>query len=56
MFLTVILALTLITLIVITVTAIVAGGAAFIIVFGDVILCVIILGWIIKRLFKHRKK
>lgn len=32
------------------------GGAAFIIVFGDVIVCLIFIGLIIKWLFKSKKK
>ena len=32
------------------------GGAAFIIIFGDVIVCVAIIIWILKRLFKRKKK
>lgn len=46
----------LITLVFVTVIALSAGGAAFIIIFGDVIVCVIIIAWIIKRLFKRKKK
>lgn len=51
MILFMILALTLILLVAITVIAISVGGAAFIIVFGDVIVCCFIIGWIIKKLF-----
>ena len=32
------------------------GGAAFIIVFGDVIVCLIFIGLIIKCLFRRKKK
>ena len=32
------------------------GGAAFIVVFADVIVCMAIIIWIIKRLFKKKKK
>lgn len=33
-----------------------AGGAAFLLVFGDVIVCILILVWIIKRIFKKKDK
>lgn len=56
MILSTILLLTMIVLMVIGVTFLVTGGAAFIIVFGDVIVCMIFIGWIIKCLFKRRKK
>lgn len=56
MILSTILVLTFIVLMVITVTTLVMGGAAFIIVFGDVIVCMVFIAWIIKRLFKRRKK
>lgn len=42
-------------LMVVTVVALSVGGAAFIVIFGDVIICVFILMWIIKRLWKRRK-
>lgn len=56
MILSTILVITFIVLLAIIVTAIAAGGAAFIIVFGDVIVCTIFIGWIIKHLAKRRKK
>lgn len=56
MILSTILVLTFIVLMVITVTVLITGGAAFIIVFGDVIVCMIFIAWIIKCLFRRKKK
>lgn len=56
MILSTILLLTIIVLAVVGVTFLVTGGAAFIVIFGDVIVCMIFIGWIIKCLFKRRKK
>lgn len=50
-----ILLLTLALLTVVTVLAISAGGAAFIILFGDVIVCMFIIIWVIKRLIKRKR-
>ena len=50
-----ILALTLLILTVITVVAISIGGAGFIIVFGDVIVCIVLIALLIKILTKRRK-
>ena len=47
---------TLLILMVFTILAIGAGGAAFIIVFGDVIVCMALIDWIIKHLFGRKKK
>ena len=47
---------TLLILMVFTLLAIGAGGAAFIIVFGDVIVCMALIVWIIKHLFGRKKK
>lgn len=41
-------------LIIFTVGAVAVGGAAFIIVFGDVIICIAIIAWIIKRIIKKK--
>lgn len=41
-------------LMVVSVIVISVGGAAFIIVFGDIIVCVFILIWIIKKIFKKK--
>lgn len=46
---------TLLVLAVIVVLAIGIGGAAFIIVFGDVIVCILIIVWIMKKILKRRK-
>ena len=46
----------LLILMVFTILAIGAGGAAFIIVFGDVIVCMALIVWIIKHLFGRKKK
>lgn len=54
MFLFIILLLILLILTVITILAISVGGAAFILLFGDVIVCIFIIAWIIKLLAKRR--
>lgn len=48
--------LLLITLILVVITAIVVsiGGAVGIILFGDVIVCIAILVWLMKRVFKKK--
>ena len=40
----------------ITISSIVVGGLAFLLVFGDVILFVLIIVWIVKRLTGKNKK
>lgn len=40
---------------VMTVLAITVGGSIGVIVFGDVIICVLIIVWIIKRIAKKKK-
>lgn len=55
MILTTILLVTFIVLMVTTVIALSVGGAAFILVFGDVIVCMAIIIWIVKRLTKRKK-
>jgi hypothetical protein len=55
MLLFLILALMLIVLTVTVVIAVALGGSAFIIVFGDVIVCIFIIVWIIRRMFRKRK-
>lgn len=52
MILFMILLLTLIFLVVFTVFAVSAGGAIFIIVFGDVIVCAFLIVWMLKHLMK----
>lgn len=47
---------TLFLLMAFTVISIAVGGAAFIIVFADVIVCVAIMVWIVKRLIGRKKK
>ena len=37
-----------------TVFAIAIGGSVFIVVFGDVIVCIFLIVWIIKKLFKKK--
>lgn len=39
-----------------TVFAIAIGGSVFIVVFGDVIVCIFLIVWIIKKLFKKKSK
>lgn len=51
-----ILAIMCIIAMVIGVIVLATGGAAFIIVFGDVIVCLIFIGLIIKCLFGRKKK
>lgn len=55
MILFIILSLMLIALTVITVLAISVGGTVFIVVFGDVIVCGLIIVWVIKHLIKKKK-
>lgn len=55
MILFLILSLILIALIALTIIVLAAGGTAFIVVFGDVIVCIFILAWIIKKIFFKRK-
>lgn len=55
MILFLILSLILITLIALTIIVLAAGGTAFIVVFGDVIVCIFILAWIIKKIFFKKK-
>ena len=50
-----ILLLTLVLLTVFTVAVVSAGGAIFIVLFGDVIVCALIIIWIMKRLITKRK-
>lgn len=47
-----ILALVALFLIIFTVVAVSIGGAAFIIIFGDIIVCIAIIVWIIKKILK----
>ena len=56
MFLFTMLLLIAIVLAVITVIAIVFGGTVFTVVFGDVIVCIFIIVWIMKRLFTKKKR
>ncbi len=51
-----ILLLTIIILLTIVVTAVSIGGSMFIVVFGDVIVCIFLISLIIKHLLKRRKK
>ena len=55
MILFLILSLILIALIALTIIVLSAGGTAFIVVFGDVIVCIFILAWIIKKIFFKKK-
>lgn len=50
-----ILILTIIMLTLITIIAFSMGGTMFILVFGDVIVCIALLIWIIKRLHNRKK-
>ena len=55
MILFLILSLILIALTALTIIVLAAGGTAFIVVFGDVIVCIFILAWIIKKIFFKKK-
>lgn len=48
--------LTIIILLAIVVIAVSVGGSIFIVVFGDVIVCIFLIGLIIKHLRKRKKK
>ena len=39
-----------------TVFAIAIGGSVFIVVFGDMIVCIFLIVWIIKKLFKKKPR
>lgn len=54
MILFMLLALIALVLITVVVTAIGIGGSAFIIIFGDVIVCIAIIIWLISRFFKKK--
>lgn len=56
MILITILALILILLVALVIMAIAVGGSTFIVLFGDVIVCAAIIGWIIYKLAQKRKK
>lgn len=51
-----ILLLTLVVLTIITVVATSIVGAGAIVIFGDVIICALLLVWLIKRLFFKKRK
>lgn len=50
-----ILLLMLILLTVITVLAISIGGSVFVVIFGDVIICIFLIVWLLKRLVTKKK-
>lgn len=50
-----ILAIMLVVLVATAIFILGVGGGAFIIVFADLIVCVLVIVWIIKRLIKRRK-
>ena len=54
MILFIILLLTAVILTVVTVLSLSAGGAAFIVLFGDVIVCIALIVWIMRKIFKRR--
>lgn len=56
MFLFMILLLTILILSIFVVATIALFGAGFIIIFGDVIVCILILTWLIKKIFFNKKK
>ena len=50
-----ILLLVLMLLIAITVVLVSIFGAGFIVIFGDVIICIVLIVWILKKMIKRRK-
>lgn len=54
MILFIILLLTVVILMVVSVLALSAGCSAFIILFGDVIVCIALIVWIMRKIFKRR--
>lgn len=50
-----ILLLTMLILAIVTVIAVALGGAGFIIIFGDVIVCIVLIALLIKYLSKRKK-
>lgn len=54
MFLFLILLLILVIIVTITVAVVSVGGAVFIIIFGDVIVCAFIIIWLLRKLWKRR--
>lgn len=56
MFLFIILTLILLILLGFIVITLSVFGAGAIIIFGDIIICMVIIGWIIKKLFFNKKK
>lgn len=56
MFLFMILTLILLILLGVSVLFISIFGAGFIVIFGDVIVCIFLIGWIIKKIFFNKKK
>lgn len=55
MILFLILAITVSILLVFTIAAVSIGGAAFIIVFGDVIVCILLIVWLLRYLARRRR-
>lgn len=55
MILTALLLIILIILVTIVLVAVATGGAVFIVIFGDVIVCAFIIGWLIKKLNSRKK-
>ena len=55
MFLFLVLLITLVILILITAFVISIFGAGFMIIFGDVIVCILIIAWIIKKIISRKK-
>lgn len=56
MFLAILLFLTLLVLATIVVVAVSIGGSAFILLFGDIIVCMILIGLLIKHIIKRSNK
>lgn len=55
MFTFIVLVMVLLMLLIVTAIIIAIGGSAFILVFGDLIVCIAIIVWIIKRIRKKKK-
>ena len=56
MFLAILLFLTLLVLATIVVVAVSIGGSAFILLFGDIIVCIVLIGLLIKHIIKRSNK
>ena len=56
MFLSIILSIITLILLVFVALVVCIGGAGFILIFGDVIICIALIVWIIRKLTKKKRK